>query len=206
MTRAVVILGAGASADFGVPTLANIFKDHNARKYLQTKPDLLEMLNEMFWRPRGYGLESSDQSLNIEQMLTLLKDWEKEQAIQEKSKPQNILSFRRGLNVLIQKAVFEGKSSNGKHLNPLIEICRKNFEHTTWASFNWDCIFEASFWYSQPYQGRGSRVNPSLAIDIPNWYSGTSRHTFLKLHGGINWWLIDECVTYLKWTRSGELK
>lgn len=53
VARAVVILGAGSSADFGVPTLANIFKDHHARRYLQAKSDLLGQLNEMFWQPRG---------------------------------------------------------------------------------------------------------------------------------------------------------
>jgi len=161
MARAVVILGAGASADFGIPTLRNIFKDPYARRYLQSTPELLAMLNEVFWRPRGHGLESSDRSLNIEQMLTILKDWELEPQVPNEAKPKNVENFRRGLKVLIYNAVFEGKSSNGKHLNALIDICRSKFEHTTWASFNWDCIFEASFWYSQPL---GARRNPALAI------------------------------------------
>lgn len=202
MPRAVVILGAGSSADFGVPTLARMFKDPHARAFLQAKPRLLNMLNSVFWRPRGHILNTSEKSINIEQMLTTLKDCEKEDALSPEQKPQDISGFRKGLLCLIQKGVFEGKSSNGQHLNALIRTCSKTFEHTTWASFNWDCIFEASFWYRQPV---GVRVNPSLAIPVADWRQGTSKHTFLKLHGGINWWLVNDCVTYVRWTRGGEL-
>lgn len=205
MTRAVVILGAGASADFGVPTLANIFKDRHARTYLRNNPRLIGMLRDVFWDPRGHDLESSDQSISVEQMLTILKDWEQEDSVPDESKPQDVPAFRKSLYVLIQKAVFDGKSTKGQHLNPLIRFCSRQFEHTTWASFNWDCVFEASFWYSQPYEGAYSRQNPSLAITIDNWSSGDWRHTFLKLHGGINWWLIGDKITYLQWTAGGEL-
>jgi hypothetical protein len=206
MTRAVVILGAGSSADFGVPVLARMFLDSHSHKYLGMNPDLFEMLNDIFWRPRGYSIDTSDQSLNIEQMLTIIRDWEKEEGVQEKDKPQAVIRFKKGLYVLIQKAVFEGKSTNAGHLNPLIDMCRKNFEHTTWVSFNWDCIFESSFWYSQPYNGPGSRVNPRLVIDIADWRQGPANHTYLKLHGGINWWLIDNRITYLRWTGHGSLR
>ena len=115
---------------------------------------------EIFWRPRGHDLESSDQSLNIEQMLTVLKDLEREPQVPDASRPQDVTAFRRGLLVLIELAVFEGKSTEWEHLNPLIDVARNKFDHTTWASFNWDCIFEASFWYSQPRQVLGSRTNP----------------------------------------------
>ena len=202
MTRAVVILGAGASADFGVPTLAHIFKDRYARQYLQHRPDLREPLNNIFWHPRGHTLNTSEQSLTVEQMLTLLKDWENEEQIPEDLKPQNVSEFRRRIYVLIQRAVFEGKSSDARHLNPIIEICHHAFDHTTWASFNWDCIFESSFWYSRP---RGNRTNPRLAIRVDNWRGGSTKHTFLKLHGGINWWLQDDRVTYLNFTGGGPL-
>jgi hypothetical protein len=203
MARLVVILGAGASADFGVPTLSNIFKDHSARRHLIKRPELLEMLNTVFWSPRGHSLDTSDQSLNIEQMLTILKDWEMDRQLPKELKPKNADTFRKGLKVLIYRAVFENKSSKGKHLNPLIDICRKKFDHTTWASFNWDCIFESSFWYSQPL---GTRINPKLAIDVQNWHYASNKHTYLKLHGGINWWLIDNQIRYLQWTPGGELQ
>ena len=206
MSRAVVILGAGASADFGVPTLQYMFKDPHARRYLKERADLLSQLNTVFWDTRGHGLETSEQSLSIEQMLTILRDWERESSLDEGLRPKNLPELRRGLLVLIQKAVFEGKTTDrGRHLNPLIEICREKFEHTTWATFNWDCMFESSFWYSQTWMGPGSRSNPRLAIPLRNWHGGTSKHTYLKLHGGINWWLINDEITYLRWTEDGPL-
>jgi len=207
MANAVVILGAGSSADFGVPTLSTIFSDRNAQAYLKQNSALHKMLNDLFWEPRGHDLASCDQSLNVEQMLTVLKDWEREPTIPSDSKPKDLANFRRGLYVLIQKAVFEDKSSKPMHLNPLIDICDKTFDHITWASFNWDCLFESSFWYRTPWGlGPWTRNNPELAIPVANWHSGSSKNLFLKLHGGINWWLIDDKVTYLPFSSGGPLQ
>ena len=205
MARAVVILGAGASADFGVPTLASVFKDLRARMYLTNNPPVHARLNEFFWVPRGHTVQTSDKSVTIEDMLTILRDWENEPAVPAASKPAGVTAFRRKLYVLIERAVFQGKSTKGEHLNPLIGAARTNFERTTWASFNWDCIFESSFWYSQPNNGPWSRDNPRLVVPIENWHQGPQRHTFLKLHGGINWWMIDEHLTYVPFTGGGPL-
>ena len=140
-------------------------------------------------------------------MLTVLRDLTYQPWVPDDARPKSARAFRRGLYVLIQRAVFKGKSTTGGHLNPLIKICRKNFEHTTWATFNWDCIFEASFWYSQPYYGPGTpRVNPSLAIKMANWRTGSKKHMLLKLHGGINWWDIDGKITYCEWSSGGSLE
>ncbi len=206
MAKAVVILGAGASADFNVPTLANLFKDSHARRYLQDTPGLLRNLERVFWSPRGHDIDTSEHSVNIEQMLTILKDITRDEDVSDDAKPRNVATFRRRLLCLIQKAIFEGKSSRGGHLNELINICEQAFEHTTWASFNWDCIFESSFYYRIPYMSGRMRRNPSLAIEVDNWRSGSRKHTLLKLHGGINWWLINERITYLPWTGHGDLR
>jgi hypothetical protein len=205
MPKIVVILGAGASADFEAHVLADVFKDSQARQYLQVNQNVKQMLQDTFWGPRGYGLKTSDQSLTIEDVLTILRDWEKEDRIKEEQRPQSLADFRRKLYVLIQKAVFEGKSTRGTHLNPLIKISRQKFDHITWVSFKWDCIFEAFFWYSQTYWGPGSRVNLTLAIAVSNWRDGTQKHLFLKLHGGINWWLINNLPTYVEWSGGGNL-
>lgn len=205
MASAVVILGAGASADFGVPTLANIFKDSHARSYLQSNRSLLRNLNDVFWTPRGHTLDTSEDSVNIEQMLTILKDITRDDNIPDNAKPRNVDTFRKGLLCLVQKAIFDGKSSRSEHLNGLIDICDRVFSHTTWASFNWDCIFESSFYYRIPYGSGRMRHNPSLAIEVDNWRSGTRKHTYLKLHGGINWWLIDDRITYLPWSGQGDI-
>jgi len=133
---------------------------------------------------QGSYLESSDQSVTIEEMLTILRDWENEPNCKECPEPNLFTEFRKRLYVLIMRAVYEGKSTKAAHLNPLIQVCNEKFEQVTWASFNWDCVFDASFWYWRPWAGSGSRLNPSLAISIDNWYGGWSKHLFLKLHGG----------------------
>ncbi len=206
--KAVVILGAGASADFGVPTLMDLFKDRHALRYLRQNQYLLDLLESVFWQPRGHSLSTSDQSLTVEQMLTLLRDMSEEPNVADILSEHNYMLFRKGLYLLIQRATFEGKSTRSGHLNNLINYARQNFTHTTWASFNWDCIFESSFYYTQdPYAyTRISRSNPSLAVELANWGSPRdSRHLFLKLHGGINWWMQEGILTYFPWSGNGSL-
>ena len=95
--------------------------------------------------------------------------------------------FRRSLYVLIKKAVYDGKNTQGRHLNPVIKFGSDHFDQVTWASFNWDCLFEASFYYSSGPNSL-ARHNPNVVINLLNWRHSASCHTFLKLHGGINWW------------------
>lgn len=209
MSQVVIILGAGASAEFGLPTMVSIFKDAAVRGYLEKTENLLEILRRVFWQPHKLTLKSAHKGLNIEQMLTYLKDTETEQ--QDTVSPsglsqQEIDNLRRGLYVIIQRAVFEGKSSRGMHLNPLISFCSERIEHVTWASFNWDCIFEASFWYSQGPASGGRRVNPTLEVNMANWRQGTTQHLLLKLHGAINWWIVNGALTYFTWTHAGPLE
>jgi hypothetical protein len=111
LARAVVILGAGASADFGVPTLASVFRDLRARLYLNANPAVLNRLNELFWAPRGHTLQTADKSVTIEDMLTILRDWENEPAVPDDLKPEGVTTFRHKLYVLIERAVFQGKST-----------------------------------------------------------------------------------------------
>jgi hypothetical protein len=74
----------------------------------------------------------------------------------------------------------------------------RKFDMVTWASFNWDCVFEASYWYSR-------RGNPKLAIELDNWRATSRKNEFLKLHGGINWWRIGGRLHYLPFGRGGQL-
>ena len=132
MSNAVVILGAGASADFGVPTLRGVFKDVNAQAYLRVDPILRPKLEQFFWQPRGHSLQTSEQSLTIEEMLTLLRDRELEPSLQTRPTQAEFEDFRRRLYVLIYYAVYSGKSSRGEHLNPLIEILGKKRALSVW--------------------------------------------------------------------------
>src|SRR5262249_16856875 len=78
---------------------------------------------------------------------------------------------------------------------------------TTWASFNWDCIFEASYWYqnSEPTGDFRSGSNPKLVIPIHGWHHQTERDELLKLHGSIGWWMVDDQLTYFPFSAGGPL-
>src|SRR5439155_15880214 len=114
MAKLAVILGAGASAHFGVPTLRNIFKDANAKGYLQQNGRLLKQLEQQFWEPRGHTLETSQDSITVEEILTLVR--EQSVALTEEER----VFFQRSLYVLIKKAIYDGKSSRGGFLNRII--------------------------------------------------------------------------------------
>jgi len=203
---AVIILGAGSSAAFGVPTLRNLFLDDNAQTYLGNHSWLRNQLQRLIWEPRGHSLATSDKSLNIEEILTLVRDsteqqWGLQPLLTDDHDRQR---FRRGLYSLIKCAVYDDKSSSPKHLNPLIAACQREFRRTTWATFNWDCLFEASFYYSggpQPFD----RCNPHVVVPLEDWKDGPCRDTLLKLHGGVNWWYRNGHIRYLSFGRGGEL-
>lgn len=199
MAEAVIILGAGASADFGVPVLRTLFRDRWATAYLQSHPWLHEQLDGAFWKPRGHSQATSDQSLTVEEMLTIVVDCERQ------GQPCNLIGieeaqrFRRELNVLIFQALYMGKSTAVRHLNPLIHFARARFTRITWATFNWDCIFESSYYYSSGGPEPYARSNPNVAVTLANFYPTlNSPSTFLKLHGGINWWVVNGTLTYFQ--------
>lgn len=208
MSKLVVILGAGASADFGVPTLGGLFKDTHSKIYLQKNTWLLNHLEQIFWKPRGHDLRTSDESLTVEEMLTILRDWEQEKTVPPKLSTDDLARFRKEIYVLIYKALFEGKSTKSAHLNKLLDFARVQFDQVTWASFNWDCIFESSFWYSSGDwgpPGQTNRRNPRLVVNLKNWNNGGSKHIYLKLHGGINWWYDNKSLCYCRFSGSGDL-
>lgn len=193
--RAVVVFGAGVSAPFGVPTLGGLFIDPRSRVFLASNRRLLDHLDRHVWGPRGQTLESSSQSLNVEEVLTLLRD--EEYLGKSSLAPEGIREFRRDLFCMIKHAIYDNRSTRGRHLNPLITTLDQRCEEVTWASFNWDCIFESSFYY---WSGNDTmdRGNPNVVIALQGWRSSDPKHTFLKLHGGINWWYADNQVRYCR--------
>lgn len=202
--KAVFILGAGSSVPFRVPTLLGIFKDKEARSQLDRDKFLHQTLSQFFWAPRGHDLDTSDLSLSVEEILTLIRDYEK-QAYGTPRLPIDIDRFRRALYVLIKKAVYDHKNTRGRHLNTIIDFARHNYEKVTWASFNWDCIFEASYYYSSCDNPLYGRNNPTLVIELEDWKKAYSTHTFLKLHGAINWWYDNDHLIYLPFGKKPEL-
>lgn len=203
LPKIVVIMGAGSSADFGVPILRGIFKNHEAAAYLNRDSTLHEWLQRVFWAPRGHSAATSDRSPTIEEMLTIIRDWQKEDT--DAPDLRNVDDIRRRLYVLIYHAVYLNKSSNKAHLNGLIDTLRRSFSEITWASFNWDCIFESSYWYNSGTLHTGTRSNPHLVIHLDGWRDGFRKNTYLKLHGSVNWWRVNGSPTYLKWASDGDL-
>lgn len=202
--RAVFILGAGASAPFGVPTLRYLFQDAHAREFLRKSPQFNQTLHDTFWGPRGLNLDTSDLGLTLEEILTITRDYEHHTFNAPDLPIQDVSDFRKQLYSLSKKAVFDGKSSVGRHLNGLIAYSKDKFEHTTWGSFNWDCLFEASYYYSGGPTWE-YRSNPTIAVNLRNWRTTYSSTLFLKLHGGVNWWYEDGELVYLPFGPGGDL-
>lgn len=199
--KATVIIGAGASAPFGVPTLRGLFKDSRARKHLENDSFLRSHLETHFWEPRGVNIESSPNSLTVEEILTILRDSENDDYRSSPILGDDIGRFRKSLYLMIKKAVFDGKSSTARALNPIIEYANENWDEITWASFNWDCIFESSFYY-QSGTDWTHRTNPQVMVDLLGWDKVESKHKFLKLHGGVNWWFSNSRIRYLSFSHN----
>ena len=68
---------------------------------------LQQKLEQVFWQPR-HNLQTSDQSLTLEEMLTLLRNWEQEPGLKGRPTRAEFEGFRKRLNVLIYHAVFSG--------------------------------------------------------------------------------------------------
>lgn len=96
-------------------------------------------------------------------------------------------NFRKDIYCLMEHVLFTDVTTSSKHMNGLIEYCDNKFSKTLWATYNWDCIFESSFYNVK-------NENPFLTIDVKDWWNHGKKHEFSKLHGGINFWL-DEIET-----------
>lgn len=77
--------------------MSGIFKDLQARRYLAKNRDLAETLQEVFWAPRGRTLETSDTTLRIGEMLTIVRDCEEVEGL--RSRTPGLASPRFGSGV-----------------------------------------------------------------------------------------------------------
>jgi len=102
-------------------TLRSIFKDPAAATYLKRDGKLHDWLQRVFWEPRGHSVTTSDKSLTVEEMLTIIRDWQSEDKDAEDLK--DIDDIRRRLYVLIYHAIYVNKSSDKAHLNGLMDAC-----------------------------------------------------------------------------------
>jgi hypothetical protein len=129
LPRIVVVMGAGSSNDFGVPTLRSVFKDPSALAYLKRDKKLHDWLQHVFWESRGHSCGSSDYSVTVEEMLTILRDWKREKP--DAADLQEFDDMLRRLYILIYHAVYVSKSSSAEHLNGLIDALNRNFSQIT---------------------------------------------------------------------------
>ena len=149
MTKAVVILGAGASKGLGLPLLSKVFADPEVRSYLEKDAtELAEFLRNFIWEPRGLTIDSSDRTLNIEEILTLLRTWQ--QTGSKLLRVEQIRALQRELLGCVYHGVWPHKgqtSTDKRYLNSLVKWADEKFDEVTWATFNWDAKLEQAFYH-----------------------------------------------------------
>lgn len=192
----VVVLGAGASRGMGLPLLSEIFSDPPVVDYLNSEAEqLLQFMHRFIWQPRGLTIVESASSLNIEEVMTLLKQWMKTSSspisIEENQQIQKLLLG------CVQKAVYVNKGNTERYYNDVIRWSNKEFESITWASFNWDVKFEQAFYYEMRGLGGGKRL-PRYIDGVRGWEGNNTKHLMLKLHGSVSWFLHPDGVLYAR--------
>ncbi|MCZ8139152.1 MAG: hypothetical protein O9258_07825 [Fimbriimonadaceae bacterium] len=214
MSNAVVVLGAGASVSSGLKSLQSLFDDPDVQGYVQGACiELTSFIRDCINVPRGVD-GSFPRDLNLEEILTLISQWRRclseEPArpwvprLPSKYHDVNLLdTIIRQIHGCVYHAVYVNKSGrNGSHdYNTLIEILDKEFDHITWATFNWDAMFEQAFFYTFL---QGKRL-PSIVGDILDYDDAgrlNEKHTLLKLHGSVTWF--KESDSSIRYKRFGK--
>jgi hypothetical protein len=188
LPKIVVVLGAGASAGMGLPVLGKVFNDQAVRDYLANEArELREFMEEFIWGPRGVDIGAADSCLNIEEVLTLLREWERA-AIPPINVNRN-LEVQKQLLSCVHKAVYTGKghSHPSLPLNRLVRWCDANSDQVTWATFNWDVKLEQAFWYEMESIPDKPLRLPSCHPNVLDWDGRNEKHYLLKLHGSVSW-------------------
>lgn len=186
MRRVVVILGAGASVSAGLPSLAGVFEDESVKAYLASDGRDFEIfLRKYIWGPRNVTEAERWRSLNLEEVLTLLRLWE--------DNNQSPLNFKKNRNYqrqllgCVYRSVYMDKRDNGaRDYNHLIVHCDRSYDSVTWASFNWDAKFEQAFYYAFLALGQGNNL-PRCHPGVNGWEGTNPKHLLLKLHGSVSW-------------------
>jgi hypothetical protein len=186
MRNLVVILGAGASVGSGLPSLAGIFEDPAVNTYLQTQAvEFYRFLCDKIWEPRNIKGNKRSDGMNLEEILTILNLWSRDNHPPLNFKKNSI--YQRQLRGCVYHSVYHNKRYNGcSDYNKLIQLCDNQFDHITWASFNWDLKLEQAFYYTFIEKGIGNRL-PRCYDKLIGWEGTNSKHLLLKLHGSVSW-------------------
>jgi hypothetical protein len=185
--KVVVVLGAGASVSAGLPSLAGIFEDTSVKEYLSTDAlKFFDFLERYVWAPRGIAESERWRSLNLEEVLTMLRLWEN-----DNQSPINFAKnrkYQRQLLGCVYQSVFVGKTDNGcRDYNNLIWQCEEAYDEVTWSSFNWDAKLEQAFYYLFLRVLGASERFPRCHPPPDGWDGSNPKHLLLKLHGSVTW-------------------
>ena len=186
MRNLTVILGAGASISAGLPALNRIFEDSSVQAYLADEANEFDnFMSKYVWTPRLIESVERWKSLNLEEVLTMLRLWEN-----DSQSPINFaknFKYQKQLLGCVYHSVYSDKKDNGcRDYNQLISFCDERFDRITWASFNWDAKFEQAFFYTFKGCADGGRL-PSCHANLQDWEGTNEKHMYLKLHGSVTW-------------------
>ena len=191
----MIILGAGASVPCGLPVLSRLFDDSAVRQYLKQRPDAEAFFQSEFWDAKGLNLDTATKGQSLEDMMTWMLR-KHPQGIEGARESASYRQQRYYLDQVAFHALACNKSSIDGAYNDLI-LWSENFaDNVTVASFNWDLMFEASYYQTK-------RSNPMLALELQGWKTGESRTTLLKLHGSLSWWDGQGHLKYKGYARYG---
>lgn len=191
MRNLVVVLGAGASVSAGLPPLAGIFEDASVQAYLASQaPEFEQFLEKFIWKPRGIAVADRWKSLNLEEVLTMLRLWERPNHQAPVNFREN-RGYQKDLLGCVYHSVFIDRKYNGcQDLNSLLAACDATYDHITWSSFNWDAKLEQAFyWQFKSVTPVWNRF-PVCHQPVPQgWEGAFAKHLMLKLHGSVTWFI-----------------
>ncbi len=214
MRSVVVVFGAGASVSSGLKALQSLFDDAEVQKYVQREcRELREFFNDCINAPEKLD-DTFSTNLNLEEILTLISQWRKYVSgdtdrpwtpiVPCKYNDARLLdTLIRQLHGCVYHAVYYNKSGkNGNQdYNRLIKTLDTEFDHITWATFNWDAMFEQAFFHTFIQGRRLPRVVGSI-LDYEDAYGLNEKHTLLKLHGSVTWF--KETEANVRYKRYGK--
>lgn len=206
----MVVLGAGASISAGLPSLAGIFGDPSVQNYLATgAQDFHKFMQQEVWGRRGLNEIEAWETLNLEEVLTMLRQWASIQLPDGTRVPNPYSPLNHSVNTRLRRqllgcvyhSVYVNKSGkSARDYNRLIELADTEFDLTTWATFNWDALLEQAFYYQFYKLARYPRCHPALQ----DWDGSDNKHLLLKLHGSVTWFFdASGEVFYAKYGKTG---
>lgn len=176
--NAVILIGAGASKDAGMPIVNDFFSEsyfNQVKRYRSSKKYDMNLTYEKY----------KESQIGFEQLL-----FEKyESSFDEYSE---LLNYYESL--FFSAETFAGGNSSSEYYSKFAEILRRDFEYPTVISFNHDLFLELGLGYSGinygPIIEKIYSYSDAMGVSLPEWYKNI---TLLKMHGSFNFLLCRSC-------------